>query len=206
MSTDIFANPAPAAPASTPAPASAPDAQPAPAAAAPAAAPAPSGEPAAPAKTTLATADVFEATIPDGSFVTKELAEDFSKFVLDKKLDPAVAKELWEKKVSVIDSVITSKQQSFEKLAFDEWPKLVQQDKELGGANFEKTKKLAATVVNKFAPPGLKKFLNDTGYGNHIDLVRFCVKIGEAMSDDKVVTGQVPESGPKRPEDILFGA
>ena len=64
------------------------------------------------------------------------------------------------------------------------WVSEVQNDKELGGENFEKTKANIKNVVNKFGSKELADFLNTTGLGCNPVFVRFVNKVGSLMSND----------------------
>lgn len=64
------------------------------------------------------------------------------------------------------------------------WVSEVQNDKELGGENFEKTKANIKNVVNKFGSKELADFLNTTGLGCNPVFVRFMNKVGSSMSND----------------------
>jgi hypothetical protein len=59
------------------------------------------------------------------------------------------------------------------------------------------------TALDQFAPPGLRDYLESTGLGNHPDLVRFCVKVGKAMSEDTIVLSNT--GGQRSQADILYG-
>ncbi len=65
------------------------------------------------------------------------------------------------------------------------WVSEVQNDKELGGENFEKTKANIKNVVNKFGSKELADFLNTTGLGCNPTFVRFMNNVGSLMSNDK---------------------
>lgn len=57
--------------------------------------------------------------------------------------------------------------------------------------------------MDKFGSPELKQYLNETGLGNHPELVRIFANIGKAMSEDGLVTGN--SGGVKSAADVLFG-
>lgn len=83
------------------------------------------------------------------------------------------------------------------------WASEVKTDKEIGGDGFVANIGLAQKALDQFAPAGLRDYLETTGLGNHPDLVRFCVKVGKAMSEDSVV---MPNTGGQRSQaDILYG-
>ena len=69
------------------------------------------------------------------------------------------------------------------------WKSTVLKDPELGGNNYANTERFAQSAVAKFGTQGLKDYLNQTGLGSHPELVRFCAKIGQAMSEDTIHVG-----------------
>ena len=60
---------------------------------------------------------------------------------------------------------------------------------EIGGANLTKNVEMAKRVMDTFASPELKKLLNDTGLGNHPELVKVFAKVGAKMSEDSFIPG-----------------
>jgi len=71
----------------------------------------------------------------------------------------------------------------------EQWAADVKADKEIGGDKLTASIGVAQRALETFGTPDLKQYLNSTGLGNHPDLIKFCVKVGQAMSEDKVVTG-----------------
>lgn len=71
----------------------------------------------------------------------------------------------------------------------NEWKE--QTVKELG-ADHQKELAVAAKALDKFGTPGLRQLLNDTRTGNHIEMVRFMINVGKAISNDSF-----PDSGRK---------
>ena len=57
--------------------------------------------------------------------------------------------------------------------------------------------------LDLFGTPELKTYLNDTGLGNHPDLVKAFVKIGKAMSEDGMVDGS--NQGQRSAAEVLYG-
>lgn len=81
---------------------------------------------------------------------------------------------------------LTERQQAFLKSEADRWKTAVETDKDLGGSNFATTVKHIQRVMDRFAPADseFRKLLNETGYGNHPEFVRFVTAIGKAMAED----------------------
>lgn len=81
-----------------------------------------------------------------------------------------------------------------------QWAKEVQSDKEIGGKNWTETEALAAKALDHFGAPSEKDadgnetnpfrvLLNETGLGNHPEMVRMFRKIGAALGEDSTVRG-----------------
>lgn len=70
-----------------------------------------------------------------------------------------------------------------------EWVEQTQGDKDIGGEKLAANVALAQKAVTQFGTPELKALLGQTGLGNHPEFVRAFAKIGQAISEDKVVVG-----------------
>lgn len=67
------------------------------------------------------------------------------------------------------------------------WVKQVRDDPEIGGQAFDANAKAAQSAIAAFATPEFRELLNVTGLGNHPEVVRFCMRIGKAIAEDKTV-------------------
>ena len=85
----------------------------------------------------------------------------------------------------------------------EQWAADVKADKEIGGDKLTASIGVAQRALETFGTPDLKEYLNSTGLGNHPDLIKFCVKVGQAMSEDKVLTGN--EHGQRSAAQVLYG-
>ncbi|MDT7481756.1 peptidase [Citrobacter portucalensis] len=71
----------------------------------------------------------------------------------------------------------------------EQWAADVKADKEIGGDKLTANLSAAQRALEQFGDPELKEYLDTTGLGNHPALVKAFIKVGKAMSEDKVVTG-----------------
>lgn len=85
------------------------------------------------------------------------------------------------------------------------WAEAVKADQELGGQAFDQNVQFAQAALKKYATPEFIQALNETGYGNHPELVRVFVRIGKAMSEDKPVQGGPASGGQASHAQILYG-
>ena len=84
------------------------------------------------------------------------------------------------------------------------WGEQAKGDKEYGGEKFDASVTSARLAVSKFGTPELTKLLNDTGMGSNPEVVRFMVKVGNAMSEDKLHTSS-NSATTKSVEEMLYG-
>lgn len=81
-----------------------------------------------------------------------------------------------------------------------DWAKEAQADKEIGGAKWRETEAFAAKALDTFGAPSVKdkdgnetnpfrKLLNDSGFGNHPDVIRMFRNIGEKLGEGEFVRG-----------------
>ena len=59
----------------------------------------------------------------------------------------------------------------------------------LYGAKAAEEFAVAGQAINRFGTPELRSLLNDTGMGNHPELVKFFVKVGHAIKEDNPADG-----------------
>ncbi|WP_225182159.1 peptidase [Pectobacterium aroidearum] len=69
------------------------------------------------------------------------------------------------------------------------WAETVKADKEIGGDKLTANIGKAQQAMMQFGGDELKQALEETGLGNHPALVKAFVKIGHAMSEDKMLGG-----------------
>jgi hypothetical protein len=95
--------------------------------------------------------------------------------------------------VKLMQSAAAKQAEAFQQTQ-KEWRESVVNDKELGGAALAENLSYAAKVLDTFAPD-LRAVLDETGLGNHPAFVRAFVKIGKAISEDRLVGGAQQSPG-----------
>jgi len=80
------------------------------------------------------------------------------------------------------------------------WAEKTKTDKEVGGEHYAQTLIHVKRVADRFFPKdsAFSKFLEETGYGNHPEWVRFINSIGRAMGEDTPGSGQPAIGGDKK--------
>ena len=198
------------APAAAPATAAAP-AAPAPAPAAAAAAPAPAAEPttvitegpgdkaAEPAKADTAPTS-YSLKVPEGAVVEPELLTGFTKAAQEAGISADQAQKVLDFYAQT-EKGLAQKYVESQKAQSAKWVEEARQDKEIGGAKWDATVADAKKAITQLGSPSLKALLNQTGLGNHKDVIAFFAKAGRTLSEDRLpkgasAAGEVPEVVP----------
>lgn len=86
------------------------------------------------------------------------------------------------------------------------WRKEAKADPEIGGNNFDGKVALANKALKAFGDKDgkLVQLLTDNGSGDHVEMIRFCAKIGAAMSEAEVQSGAPAPGKPKDLASRLF--
>lgn len=191
----------PAAPATPPAaPATPPATPPTPPAAPPAT---PPNEPAETPPQPNPVPEKYELKLPKDSLLNAEHVKEAEAFAKANKLPNDVAQALLERENATIAAYVESQKKQFEQ-STKEWVEQMKADKEIGGDAFPQNAELAKRVVARFGSEPLKQALNDTGLGNHPELVKMLVQIGKAMSPDGFVLPGSSPGAPKSMEDKFY--
>lgn len=96
------------------------------------------------------------------------------------------AQALLERDLKAASSWEQAQIEDLKKQTDEEWPKLVQSDKELGGDNYSKNVELAHRTIAKFGSEQFVQDLKASGFGNHPELLRTFFRIGKAMAEDSI--------------------
>lgn len=136
-----------------------------------------------------------EFTYGEGLHFTKEGVEELSEVFKELNLSQANAQKIVDKLVPM--QVNASKE--IVKATSKRWAEEVKNDPEIGGERFKQNLGHASRAYREFASPALQSLLKESGLGNHPEVVRLFVKLGNEMSQDKGVRGEGSElASPKR--------
>lgn len=137
---------------------------------------------------------VYEFKLPDGVTFKDGALDDLK----------ATAKELGltQEQAQRIADLGAKQSQGFaaqlveqQKALTAEWAEQTTTDKEIGGDKLPENLGVAKKALDSFGTPALKTLLNQSGLGNHPEIVRFMVKAGKAISEDgQLVTGAAAQA------------
>jgi hypothetical protein len=130
--------------------------------------------------------DSYELKLPEGSKLSKAQADEIAAYAKEQGLSQDQAQKQLERESKLLDGLEAKNLEQL-KEATGQWLETVKTDKEIGGEGFAKNAELAKRVVTRFGTPEFKAELERTGLGNHPELVRVFVRIGNSMSDDQFI-------------------
>ncbi len=145
-------------------------------------------QPAGEAKTEAAVApEKYDFAMPEGFELNQEVAGEFEAYARELNLPQDKAQAVVDMGVKLMQSA-QSKQAEMYQQTQEQWRNEVVNDKEIGGQALAENLSYAAKVLDTFAPD-LRGVLDETGLGNHPAFVKAFVKIGKAISEDRLVGG-----------------
>jgi hypothetical protein len=159
------------------------------------------------------TEGVQEQQVSDETAVESETSEqeakvgapekyEFNAEVADapQKLDPEVltafgdvAKELdlpqedAQKVLDKVAPVIQERQTKMLEQVRADWANESQTDEEFGGEALNENLNVAKQALDAFGTDAFKSLLQETGFGNHPEIIRFMYRAGKAISEDSYV-------------------
>lgn len=139
-------------------------------------------------KTKPAEADPLDTVPEDGNY-TLTLPDDMQ---VDEAMLGALAPAMKEagitgKQANTLAAAFAAQQKAqFEQFGqtVAGWAKTAQADPEIGGVNWDASVANAQKVIKQFGSDGLREYLNQTGAGNHPEVIRLMAKVGAVISED----------------------
>ncbi len=147
--------------------------------------------------------DKYDFKLPDGIALDPELTEEFSGMAKELKLGQDEAQKFADLGVKLTQK-ISAKQAEVVEAAKKEWRDSSRTDKEFGGDKLEANLAVANNTFKTFGTPALRELLDQTGLGEHPELIRWAYKVGQAISEDKFVGGDTAQKVEKNPANVMF--
>lgn len=145
----------------------------------------------------------YEFKPAEGQQLDAAALEQFEPIARELNLTNEQAQKMVDLYGSQILPMVQKQQAESWQQTTEQWAADVKADKEIGGDKLTASIGVAQRALETFGTPDLKEYLNSTGLGNHPGLIKFCVKVGQAMSEDKVLTGN--EHGQRSAAQVLYG-
>jgi hypothetical protein len=131
----------------------------------------------------------YELQAPEGFQLEPDTTTAFEGIARELNLTNEQANKLVPLGAQLVQKVQAQQQEAHQQQV-TQWADEAKSDKEFGGEKFDASLKVALKARDQFATPELRTVLDQTGLGNHPEVVRLFYRIGNAIGDDKFVNGQ----------------
>lgn len=145
----------------------------------------------------------YELTAPEGFQLEPETTAQFETVARELNLSNEQANKLIPLGAQLAQQIAAQQQDAHVKQVA-QWLEASKADKDIGGDKFDASVQVALKARDKFATPELRTLMDQTGLGNHPEIVRLFHRIGTAIADDSFV--QAPSGGgsQKSAASVLF--
>lgn len=151
--------------------------------------------------------DYSEVQLPEKYAYDEILLNEFNELAGKYNLSQKSANELMSmavKLTQLTDENILKAQEEQHRQKVENYKRTLINDREIGGANFQKTMKTANMAYTQFADEQVQKILQETGLNCHPQVVKMFYNIGLKMQNDVIYGANAAAVQKENREDILF--
>jgi hypothetical protein len=145
----------------------------------------------------------FELKLPENSLLDQTKVDEVLAYAKAKGLNNEQAQDLLNREDATLKTFIANQNETLAKVS-QEWKQQAMTDKEIGGPDFNKNVEMAHRAIKQYGNETLINYLNESGLGNHPDVVRMFMRIGKAMADDKIITSSSKTTVSRSLEDVFY--
>ena len=144
----------------------------------------------------------YEFKAEEGTVLDPAVIDAYSEVAKELNLTQDAAQKVLDKMLPVMQARYTEQMAVVQ----SNWAKTSTNDKEFGGEHLNENLAVAKKALENFGSPELQKMLNESGLGNHPEIIRVLYRVGKATSEDKIVTGApgVPDGNGKSKAEVLY--
>jgi hypothetical protein len=141
--------------------------------------------------------------LPDGSVLDPGAVERIAAYAKERGLSQEQAQELLNREHGAVAAYVEGQKQVLNS-ARTSWLEEVKSDKEIGGEKYNEAIELSRRLISDFGSEALKQALNETGLGNHPELIRFVYRLAKTRADDKIVRPSAGAGQRKSMEQVFY--
>lgn len=136
----------------------------------------------------------YDFKAPEGAIaLDTEVLAAYGEVARELNLTQEAAQKVIDKIAPVMEARQSARLQSISQ----EWAEQSRTDAEFGGDKLTGSLASAKKALDTFGTPALRTLLQNSGLGNHPEVIRAFAKAGDAISEDKVAGGK-PTAGDNR--------
>jgi hypothetical protein len=126
----------------------------------------------------------YEVKTPEGVDFDADVLKSYTDIANKLKLPQEAAQKMLEQ----IAPRMKERAEQQMKEVQDQWLDASKSDKEFGGDKLNENLSVAKKALDQFGTPALRALLDESGLGNHPEIIRAFFKAGKAISEDSIVT------------------
>ena len=144
--------------------------------------------------------EAYELKAPEGRVIDSEVMASYSQVAKELNLSQESAQRL----LDAVGPKVAERQMAMIEATRNGWADSSKSDREFGGEKLSENLGVAKKALDAFGTTELRTLLNETGLGNHPELIRFMFRAGKAISEDRMVTGAATQAkaGPRSFADL----
>lgn len=141
-----------------------------------------------------APAEYAEFKAPDGQTLNEDAMKEFAALAKEKNLSQEDAQKLVDLGAKNVQRIQEAQVKQIEQ-AQAQWAEASHTDKEFGGDKLKENMAVAGKALATFGSPELSTLLQESGLGNHPEIIRAFFRVGKAISEDRLVAGSTKPAG-----------
>lgn len=127
----------------------------------------------------------YEFQAPDGLQLDETVMGEFSNVAKEIGLSQEHASAI----VNKLAPIMAQQEMARIEEATHSWAEESRNDKEFGGARLDENLAIAKKAVDTYGGDTLKSLLNESGLGNHPEVIRFMYRVGQTLKEDTITNG-----------------
>ena len=142
---------------------------------------------------------------PEGVTLDTEVTDEFKTLANEMKLPQKKAQQVADLGVKMLNKWQANQTEAISN-TISAWAEQTRADKDIGGGKLDENLSVAKRALDTFGTPELRKMLNESGLGNHPEIIRFMYKAGQTLGEDNIVLGKGSGQTDKPMHERLYGA
>jgi len=126
----------------------------------------------------------------EGVEVAESVSTSFAAVAKELNLSQDAAQKVLNQMAPAIQAHQTARLEAIR----TEWASTATKDTEFGGEKLQENLSVAKKALDTFGTPELRSLLNESGLGNHPEIIRAFYRAGKAISEDGFVSGASGQS------------
>ena len=147
--------------------------------------------------------ELTDFTAPEGITLDPEAAGEFKSLAKELGLKQDSAQKIADIGAKLSQKWEARQAEAIEKVR-NEWIESSKADKEFGGDKLQENLSVAKKAMDAFGTPELRSLLNESGIGNHPEIVRAFYRAGKSISEDRFVSGGTSPVSNREPSKVLY--